>query len=265
MKRSSFLRGRGVRFATPGGMYAGIVVVFVVFLLLVLRLLAPDALLALASPLLRLGTVSSASVASVGSVFENKATLQLDVERLALENARLTTENATLRARTADLTKLLGTRTERGTGILSGIIARPPVSPYDVLVIDSGTDEGVVPNALVFGAGGMPIGAVASASKQNARVLLFSSPGKETEAWVGDARSPITLTGQGSGAMIALVPRELPVLYGDSVYVTGPGAMPIGTVVEVQTDPASPKSRVLIRPLANPFSITWVTVERKTL
>ncbi len=233
-----------------------------VLLLLVLRIFAPDALLALASPLLRLGTVSSASVASAGSVFENKAALQADVERLALENARLTTENATLRAKTQDLTKLLGSRTERGSGILSGIIARPPVSPYDVLVIDSGTEEGVAQGAVVFGAGGMPIGTVASASKQNARVLLFSSPGRETEAWAGDARTPITLVGQGSGAMMALVPRELPVKYGDQVFVTGPGAMPIGTVIEVQTDPASPKARVIIRPLANPFSITWVTVDR---
>lgn len=262
MKRSSFLRGRGVRFATPGALYGGAACAFVLVLLLALRLFAPDALLTLVSPLLRIGTASSAGVASAGSVFENKATLQSDVERLAEENARLTTENATLRARTSDLTKLLGTRTERGTGILSGIIARPPVSPYDVLVIDAGTDEGVAVGALVGGKGGMPIGTVASVSRQNARVLLFSSPGRETEAWTGDARTPVTLIGQGSGAMVALVPRELPVLVGDNVYVTGPGAMPVGTVIEVQTDPASPKAHVIIRPLANPFSITWVTVDR---
>ncbi len=246
---------------TPSALYAAGGVVLFLVVLLGMRLFVPDALLALVSPLMRAGTVTTASVSSAGSVFEGKASLEQDKERYATENARLVAENAQLRARVTDLTHLAGTRTERASGVLAGIIARPPVSPYDVLVIDAGSEEGVRTGAVVMGAGGMPIGSVASASKQNARVLLYSSPGRETEGWAGEKRIPITLMGQGSGAMTAYAPRDAAIAPGDGVFVAGPGALSIGTVAEVHTDPASPKSRIIIRPLVNPFSITWVTVD----
>ncbi len=261
MKKSSFLRGRGVRVTTPTTLYAAAGVTLFLVVLLGMRLFAPDALLALMSPLMRAGTVTTASVSSAGSVFEGKASLEQDKERYATENARLIAENAQLRARVSDLTELVGTRTERSTGALAGIIARPPVSPYDVLVIDAGTEEGVRSGSVVLGAGGMPIGTVASVSKQNARVLLYSSPGRETEAWAGEKRTPMTLVGQGSGAVTAYAPRDAGIAPGDGVFVSGPGALAIGTVAEVHTDPVSPKSRIIIRPLVNPFSITWVTVD----
>lgn len=260
MKRSSFLRGRGVRVLTPQTLVVGGGALGVLLLLLALRLLAPDALLVLTSPFLRAGTHASVGVASAGSVFESKAALEQEIEQLRMENARLTTESQTLAARVSDLTKLLGSRTEHGSGILAGIIARPPISPYDVLVVDAGTEEGVESGKLVFGAGGMPVGTVASASGQNARVLLFSAPGRETGAWVGDTRVPVTLIGKGSGAMVAQVARDAEIIVGAQVYVSGPGALPIGSVSEVITDPASPLALLHIRPLANPFSITWVTI-----
>ena len=66
--------------------------------------------------------------------------------------------------------------------------------------------------------------------------------------------------GEGAGSMSAVVAREAGILVGDPVYVTGPGAVAIGTVLSVGNDPSSPRSRVEIRPLANPFSIPWVTI-----
>ena len=60
--------------------------------------------------------------------------------------------------------------------------------------------------------------------------------------------------------MSAIVAREAGILVGDMVYAMGPGAQAVGVVSAVGNDPSSPRSRVDIKPLVNPFSITWVTI-----
>lgn len=264
MKTSSFQRGRGfgrgVRYASPQGLRAGAIAVAVLVILGGLRLVFPDAFSALLTPLWRAGNAVSASVAGTGTFFTSKDTLTREQTRLQAENDALKAQNAVLVARTHDLAKLLGTRTEVNASILAGVLARPPVSPYDVLVIDRGTGEGVASGAHVFGNGGTPLGTVGVASEHSSRVLLYSAPGRETTAWVGEARVPVTLMGQGSGAFTARVARDAVVVVGDQVYVEGPGALPVGSITEVQSDPSAPKSTLRIRPVTNIFSVTWVTV-----
>ena len=241
---------------------APLVLVLIVFivLFLLLRFVFPGSLITLATPLWKGGTALSAGAGNSLSFFGSKGALIAERNQLEADNAALYAKNAALESKVADLTRLLGDRTEASSGILAGVLARPPVSPYDVLILDQGSDEGVQTGALVRGHGGMPIGVVESVSKGSSRALLYSAPRHETESWVGEGRLPMTLIGEGSGGMSAMVAREAGVLVGDFVYTAGPGAVPIGTVTAVENDPSSPRSRVDIRPLVKPFSLTWVTI-----
>lgn len=225
-----------------------------------LRFLLPGALVAIGTPFWSAGNALTASVGNSGSFFESKAKLAEDRERLLAENAALLAKSATAEARAQDLERLLGDRTEPVGGILAGVLARPPVSPYDVLVLDQGSRDGVAEGSRAEGPGGMPIGTVESVMNASSRVLLYSAPGKETESLIGEARIPVTLVGEGAGAMSAMVARESGINVGDLVYVSGPGARAVGSVIKVGNDPSSPRTRIDIRPLANPFSFTWVTV-----
>lgn len=231
-----------------------------VLIVMVLRLLVPGALVTVAAPLWATGNVLTAGVGNVGSFFTDKVALTEDRDRLMRENAALYAKSALLEAKARDLERLLGGRTEGAEGILAGVLARPPVSPYDILIVDAGADAGVSVGSRADGPGGMPIGEIESTTKDSARVQLFSTPAKETESWIGEARIPVTLVGEGSGAMSAVVAREAGIAVGDLVYMAGPGALPIGSVTAVGNDPSSPRSRVDIRPLLNPFSVTWVTI-----
>jgi hypothetical protein len=71
---------------------------------------------------------------------------------------------------------------------------------------------------------------------------------------------PIALEGAGAGAFRATVPREAGLAAGEMVYLPGPGAIPVGTVVRVDADPSSPRATIHIRPHTSPFSITWVEI-----
>jgi len=236
-------------------------VLFVLVLICaILRFLLPGVLVSVASPFWSTGSSLAAGVGNVGSFFSDKATLTNERDRLLSENAAYYAKNAALDARVTDLERLLGDRTERVDGILAGVLSRPPVSPYDVLIVDAGAEAGVSIGNRADGPGGMPLGVVESVTNTSSRILLYSTPGNETESWIGETRIPVTLVGEGSGAMSAVVAREAGILVGDLVYTSGPGALPIGSVLAVGNDPSSPRSRVDIRPLLNPFSVTWVTI-----
>lgn len=231
-----------------------------VLIFAVLRFLLPGTLITVAKPFWYLGSSLSAGVGNAGSFFSDKTTLTKERDRLLAENAAMYAKGAALESRVTDLERLLGDRTEPVPGILAGVLARPPVSPYDILIVDQGTDSRVQVGSRADGPGGMPLGEVESVSKTSARILLYSTSAKETESWIGEARIPVTLVGEGSGAMSAVVAREAGITVGDLVYASGPGALPIGSVIAVGNDPSSPRSRVDIRPLLNPFSVTWVTI-----
>ena len=232
-----------------------LVLVFGVF-----RFLLPGAFVSALTPLWIGGSVLSAGVGDAGAFFTNNAELARERDRALAESAAFYAKSEMLATRVADLERLLGDRIEPSSGILAGVLARPPVSPYDVLIVDQGADAGVSVGSRADGPGGTPLGLVESVTKTSARILLFSTPAKETESWIGEARIPVTLVGEGSGALSAIVAREAGITIGDLVYMAGPGALPVGSVTRVGNDPSSPRSRVDIKPLLNPFSVTWVTI-----
>lgn len=230
--------------ATPGaGILAGGIGVFIL-LLLILRFVFPGALPALFAPLLSFG----AAISGGGTNAD---------EKLIEENAELRNENEALKARLQDVGAAEDIPTD--AGILVGVSARPPLSPYDTLLLTKGTEAGIRENAIVF-ALGVPVGTIAESGNGYARAVLFSSRGRTVEGWVGETRQPITMTGAGGGAFTAAVPRDLPITEGETVYLPGPGAFPAGTVRSIERHAASPSAELHIEPLVNLFTLTFVRV-----
>lgn len=235
--------------------------ILVALVLLGLRLFAPSTLYALARPLWSLGDRLTGSTGAGGSPLESRAALAKERDRLQAENAGLVAENAALAAQTHDLQALLGGRQSPPKEIVAGVLAGPPVAPYDVLIVDQGKADGVTVDAPAYGQGGTPVGRVGVVEAHTARISLYSAPGAATDGWLGDNRVPVTLKGIGAGAFEASMPKAAGAVAGQGVYVGGPGALPLGTVVRVDSDPSSPTMTLHIRPYVNPFSLTWVSIQ----
>ncbi|HEY0010793.1 MAG TPA: rod shape-determining protein MreC [Candidatus Paceibacterota bacterium] len=261
MKRQSYLttrnRGGGL-FSSFGKLFAA-VLFFFVLLAVFLRFVAPGALTTLATPLWGIGTALSGRVEGAAPLTSRAALVRTN-EQLAAEVAALKVERATLAAKAGDFERLLGGRTERAGGIVAGVMARPPVSPYDVLILDQGQEARIAYGHTVYGPGGVPLGTITETTARTSRATLYSSAGLVTEGWAGATRIPAKLIGTGAGGFDAEVPGTAGVAIGDQVFVPGPGALPIGSVVEIVTDPSSTSVVLRIRPLINPLSLTWVTV-----
>ena len=234
----------------------------VALVVLLVRFVAPNLFWRVFSPIFRGADALAAQTHVFTSYFSDTAALAAVNERLKSENAALASENQILLQKVAGLSALLGSATQKNTpsGVLAGIVARPPESPYDTLVLGAGAREGVVRGMEAYGDGGAPIGVVETVLPDFSRVVLFSTPGMVTNGWVGHANTPLTISGAGGGAMTASLPRAAGIAVGDTVFVPGPGALPVGSVVRIDGDPSSPTITLRILPALNPFSITWVSV-----
>lgn len=245
--KPSYYRRRNAFLSSPSRIVA-VIGVFVVGALLLTRVVFPGFFFSITAPLFAFGN----AIAHSGKT-EEDARLHAD--------AALMNENIQLRERINDLTRLLGTSALERRGVVAGVIARPPLAPYDTLLIGAGTQHAVSPGMLVSGEGGVPLGTVETTTHAHAQVSLFSTAGRSTEGWVGDERFPVTLIGEGGGAFIAEVPRDAPILVGDLVYVPGPGPRSAGRVERVDADPSSSSATLRIAPLVNIFSVSLVLVE----
>lgn len=260
MKRTSLAKRNAL--LSPAGFSAGAVALALVALLVVLRLVFPGAFLSVTMPIVRAGNGIASGFHVVRSSFAQVAAVTLEKERLTEENQALAAENRALADHVASLTLLLGDvrPVSQPSGIVVGVVARPPVSPYDSLVVASGSADGVAEGMEAFGNGGIPVGTVTSVSQSFSRVTLFTAPGVTLEAWVGTNHTPLTLHGAGAGAFSAEALRAAGIAEGQAVYAPGPGALPLGVVKSVTGDPAAPTVSVHIAPAVNPFTLSYLVL-----
>lgn len=227
-------------------------------LALFMRLVTPNALDTVVAPAFKLSHIIGNSSHSFFSSFSDAAALATENQALREQNLALSAENQALVDKSASLESLLGGRGAPMQGIVAGVIAHPPESPYDSYLVGMGSDDGVVLNMEAFGAGGVPLGIVTAVEAHFARITLFSAPDSKTAGWIGKAKVPLVLLGAGAGTFQAFAARAASITVGDSVYLPGPGALPVGSVVRIDSDPSSPTVSLRIQPALNLFSQTWI-------
>lgn len=255
--RRTYLAKRNIIFSRENLSWGRGALAFALFAL-VFRIIAPDAFAASIGPLARFSNALSARTAYLFSSFADAAALSKENETLVNESLALASKNQALTQRVADLTALLGNVSTPTKSIVASVILRPPESPYDSLLVDLGSRDGVTLHMLALGPGDVPLGTVIELHEQSARVELYSAPGKETNGWVGNTKIPLTIIGRGGGALEATISRSALIEIGDIVYVAGHGALPIGSVVRIDGDASSPGVVLRIQNATNVFSIIWV-------
>ncbi|MCX6786978.1 MAG: rod shape-determining protein MreC [Candidatus Kaiserbacteria bacterium] len=261
MKRT-FLLKRNALLSSASVSWGACALTFALVLFLV-RLLAPNFFWHVFTPVFHSADALSARSHSFLQSFSDAAVLASRNEQLTNENAALASENQALSQKVANISALAGSPTSAHnspTGILAGVVARPPESPYDTLVLAAGTNAGVTVGMEVFCNGGVPLGVISSVLADFSRATLFSMPGANTAGWVGRENLPVTISGAGAGAMNAITARSANVTTGDVVFVQGPGMLPIGVVTRIDSDLSSPSVTLRIQPALNLFSLSWVLI-----
>jgi len=227
------------------------------------RFIFPNSFLSVLAPLSRAGTSLSGGFAGFSAGWSDKAALARERDALTASLAEMTAERDKLAAEVEDLTRQEGTRGLLPKGVLASVLVRPPVAPYDSVVIDSGSKAGVSAGDLALAAGGVPVGRVTAVTADFSRITLFSSSGVETSVLLGADRLPETLLGTGAGGFSLSLSKPATgttANVGDRVYFSYDGASPIGTVRSIVTSPSSVDETLLISGDVNPFTLVWLTI-----
>ncbi len=152
-------------------------------------------------------------------------------------------------------------RGEASSRRLAVILAKPPQSPYDTIILDIGELAGIKVGAQIFGFGNIALGQVSSVSSKNSTATLFSNGGFESHGIVERSDLAVILSGTGGGGFEARVPQDADILPDDIIFLPGQSPSPLGKVVSVESTPASSFKFVRVSSIVNLNQTRWVEVD----
>ncbi len=179
---------------------------------------------------------------------------QLDAQNASLVAlSTLEKENETLKAEFG--------RTDIVKGTLARVIVAPNHSIYDTLVVDVGSDDGVIVGQNVYAFGSVALGTVSDVLTHTSTVLLYSASGRETAGTTTGSDISITLIGRGGGEYEVRMPRDISFQEGGVITQQSLSVHPLATIQKIITDPRDPFQRLLAKVPVNLQTMKWVVVK----
>jgi cell shape-determining protein MreC len=162
-----------------------------------------------------------------------------------------------------ELRSLLGDEAE--SRILAGVVARPVALPYDSLMIDKGTRQGVHEGAPVFIGDNTVIGIVKNATFDTSLVELATTDGFSTTVYIVGPDIYTNAVGIGGGQMRVGVPQGISLSEGDLVMFPSVASGIYGAISVVQSEPSRPEQYGYVSPDIPLSSIRFVSVGTRPL
>lgn len=216
-------------------------------------------------PVLFLGNNIGQGFSNLGSYFYSKKSLHLENENLKsqiLESEADRANYISVVDENFKLKEILGRKKENQIMLVSAILTKPNSSLYDTLVIDVGTNQGVVVNQKVFGLGNIPIGKIAETYANSSKVILYSNPGEKTEVVIAGKDTYMQVVGRGGGNFEILLPKDFVIENGTEVVLPGITLHVLATVVKTISDPRDSFVKALLVSPVNIQSLKFVEVEK---
>lgn len=177
------------------------------------------------------------------------------IGELETQLQQLRSQNRRLQAKT----QATNNQTLPDNGQIAEVIARPPQTPYDTLLVSVPDISKASVGAGVWWPTGSFLGEVIDKRSDAVLVRLVSSSGVTHSARIAD-RLTLRVTGRGGGMMTAPVPPKADVSSG-ALVVSDRYAVPIGRVAKVREAASIPQQRLFIRPTVPASVIEQVYVQ----
>lgn len=132
--------------------------------------------------------------------------------------------------------------------LFARVVSRPPSIPYDMLLLDKGTADGVLVGDVIYAEPGLlPIGSISDVSKYASHAKLLSYPDQKSTIEVGTSTSEFQATGDGNGVFEAQISKNTPVSVGDPVTLPEESPATYATIAYVRSNAADPFVTILFR------------------
>lgn len=159
--------------------------------------------------------------------------------------------------------------------VTANVITRSPDTWQDMLIVDKGSADGIEGNMAVMSQKGL-IGRVVEVNTHTSKVELLTSDNKSTNHFPlkitsdsGNSFGILTSYDEKKQQLLATkVSEENDIKEGDVVQTSGlggnsPANLPVGTVAEVKTNSFGVEREVYIKPYAQMYDISVVTIVQR--
>jgi len=216
---------------------------------------------AVAVPFWNAGNSVRGSFSSFFTVLRFKNSLIVENQKLKEEVARLKRDLEgydVLAQQNIEYSEMLLQKKE--DGIFAGVVARPNVTEYDTILIDIGTEAGVKKGNLVQIDDNVAIGTVYETYPYSSKVRLFSSPGRTTDIFLGPKNIAVSANGEGGGALLSEVPKELDIKEGDAAVLSGSSGLIIAYVNSIEKNENDSFQKIRMTSPVSIFEMKFVQV-----
>jgi len=182
------------------------------------------------------------SQSALPTVWRDRQELLDEIRRLEIKIAteqgtdstvrRLQVENDQFRA-------LLGAETT--ARVVARVVARPPQLPYDLIMLDRGSVDGVQLNAPVFAGLDTVFGVVSQVNQNTSYVTPLSHPSLTFTVFIVGPNIFTVAEGLGGGVVRVRVPQGIAISKNDIVLLPAADAAIVGKIEEVRTTPTKPE------------------------
>lgn len=142
------------------------------------------------------------------------------------------------------------------------VISRPPKSPYDILVVDAGSERGIKNGMQVWAYDNILIGYIFEVFVNSSKIKLASFPGDEISAVLFSSNSQIIATGRGNGNFEIKIPKSIEVNAGEKVVTFGSNSMLLGIIDKIEINPSDPFQRLYFRFPFNLQELKYVAIKK---
>jgi cell shape-determining protein MreC len=198
-------------------------------------------------------------------------TAPIDSAMVTLSPNVLNAELSALRQENAELQQLVGKRMMTDDAALAAqnetvasVLMRPPQTPFDSLVINAGSDEGIAVGDQVYAFTDFPIGQIAEVGSRTAVVRLFSAPGNRIEVLIGSTTTAVIAEGKGGGNFFLKLPKVTEIEKGDIVMRTYLPPEALSTIESVDSAQGEAYTYAYFKLPVNIHTIVYVIVKKNS-
>lgn len=214
------------------------------------------------SPIWRAENVVMRNLRSLTTYFLTQQSLVKENTFLKEKVSSLETEISSLNKKQnqiENLLTLLGQRQE--TSMITGaVLTHPPQTPYDIVIIDAGSNDSVTLGSKVFLPEGPILGTVSEVTSKWSKVKLFSAVGTETNAILERNNVPVVLVGLGAGNFKLILPRDVAIEKGDRLLSPDLARHLLAVVDSVSTRSTDSFKDILVKSPVNMFTFQFVFI-----
>jgi cell shape-determining protein MreC len=149
--------------------------------------------------------------------------------------------------------------------VIARVVGRPPKLPYDVIMLDRGSDHGVMVESPVFVGSDQVIGYVSRVYSKTALVTLVSTAQFESMAYIMGPNIYTYARGVGGGMLRVVVPQGVPLSVGDTVILPAIDSGVYGTVAYIETSPTQPEQYGYVPMNQNLQSLQYVSIGQEPI